>query len=147
VLQFAFYLTALVLGGAVEELLPEAFGVGFPVLMALAVVAAVRRPAAVAVLFALAAGATEDALSSLPTMASPCFFLVVAVLVRRTGFWRIGLMVAYPVYQVWLKLVVACLPGSFGMRMAGALPVAAVTVLVVGHALAWVERKAAIHEA
>jgi len=146
-LQFVFCLIALVLGGAAEELLPKFCGVGFPVLMALTAVVAVRKPAPAMVLFALAAGAFEDALSSLPTMTSPCLFLAVAVLAHKTRFAKTALIAAYPLYQLWLKFIVPGLSGSLGTRFLVAFLIAAVTVFAVELLWAWTERKAALDEA
>ena len=73
-LQFVFALGVLCLGGAAEDMLPKVAGVGFPVLLSAVLVMATRRPIVPAVLFAVAAGACEDALSSLPLMTSPSTF-------------------------------------------------------------------------
>ena len=86
VVQLVLALMALVLGGAAEELLPKVAGIGFPVLLAAALFFAVRRGTAEAVVFALAAGALEDALSALPPGTSPVFFLAAIALARRCGF-------------------------------------------------------------
>jgi len=145
-LQFAYYVLALVLGGAFEELLPKGFGVGVPVLMALSASVAVRKPVVVLVLVALAAGAFEDALSSLPRMTSPCFFLAVAVLVWRTRLARTVFVLAYPLYQVWLKLVVPELAGALGLRVLVALPMAVLMAFTAVPAFAWLEGKAAVDE-
>jgi len=145
-LQFAYYALALVLGGAAEELLPKYLGVGFPVLMALSASAAIRKPVVVMVLVALAAGAFEDSLSSLPQMTSPCFFLAVAVVAWRTRLAKAVLILAYPLYQVWLKLVVPGFAGLLGVRTLVAVPIAVFMAYVVFCALTWIERKAAIDE-
>jgi len=146
-LQLVFYAIALVVGGAFEEFLPKWCGVGFPVLMALAVSVAARKPAVVTVLVALAAGAFEDALSSLPTMTSPCFFLLAALLVWRTRLAKTVLVAAYPLYQLWLKLIVPSLAGSLGVRILTAIPIAALLAFAVLPLFAWLERKAAVDEA
>jgi len=147
VLQLVLYAVALVVGGAVEELLPKCFGVGFPVLLAFAVSVAARKSAVALVLVALAAGAFEDALSSLPTMASPCFFLAVAAAVWRTRFAKSALILSYPLYQVWLKLVVPGLDDSLVLRFLMAVPVAALMAFSAVPLFAWLERKAAVDEA
>ena len=76
-----FAVLALVLGAGCEELLPKFFGVGFPVLLMVVVFLSVRFGLLLAVMLAIAAGATEDALSALTPMTSVSFFLIVAVLV------------------------------------------------------------------
>jgi len=143
-LQFAFYLVALVIGGSLEEFAPKLLSVGFPMLLALSVGVAERQSLVTAILFSLAAGAFEDALSSLPAMTSPCFFAVVALIVWRTRFARLALVVAYPVFQVWLKLIVPGLAGSLGTRLLLSVPIALFMAFVLLPALAWVERKAAV---
>lgn len=148
-LQFVFYLIALVFGGALEEFLPKALGAGAPVLLALAFSVASGKSLTATVLFALAAGAFEDALSSLPLMTSPCVFLAVAVLTWRTRallpvvLRPAILLVCYPVYLLWLMLIVPDVRFSLGGILL-AMPVAALTAFVVDCGLAWLERKAAV---
>ena len=68
--RLAFATIALFAGAAAEELLPKAVGVGVPVLLSLSLYADCRWPSARAVLFAVAAGAMEDAVCSLPAATS-----------------------------------------------------------------------------
>lgn len=137
----------LVVGGAAEELLPQFLGVGFPILLAAAQGIAVRRIGSLqAMLFAIAAGAMEDALSSLPAMTGIGFFLLWAVVTRWARLPRGAMLLAYPIFQVWLYLWVAGLQGGIFNRLLLALPIGLATEFGVGVALDWVARKAAIDE-
>ena len=142
----AFSLLVIVVGAAAEELLPKFFGVGFPVLLAAAAFTALRRPAVVAALFAVAAGGTSDALSSLPPMTGAGFLLLLVLLVQALPFpWLLAFLV-YPVYQVWLAVWSSAIGGEIYMRVLLSIPVGAVTALVVSAVLAWCERKAAVDD-
>lgn len=137
---------ALVFGAGAETLLPKLLGVGFPVLMAAVQFVALRRPAAEAVLFALAAGAMEDALSSLPAATSASYFLAVAALVKWLGVPGAVAFFAYPVYQVWLFMWTGRPWGGVFGHVLLALPVGVATSLAVEFVLGWAERKAAVDE-
>ena len=95
-LALAFSLVVLCLGAGAEELLPKALGVGFPVLLMAAQVVAVRWSLAAAMVFAVAAGGLEDALSSLPPMTSVSFFLLAVALVRRSDLPLAASLRTYP---------------------------------------------------
>ena len=137
----------LVFGGAAEELLPRFLGVGFPVLLAASQWFAVRRCGAIQpLLFALAAGAMEDALSSLPAMTGSGFFVLWAAAVRWVRLPRGAMLLAYPIFQVWLYLWVAGLQGGIFNRLLLALPLGLATEFAAGAALVWVAGKAAIDE-
>jgi hypothetical protein len=143
--QFVLALLTLVAGSAAEELLPKMAGVGFPVLFAATVFFSRRRRVADAVAFAVAAGAAEDALSTLPAATSAGFFLLVTALARWTPVPRVVLALGYPAYQMWLRLWTMDVYGSVFVRILVALPVGLATVAVVSFALERLERKAAIH--
>lgn len=145
--QFVLALLALVIGGAAEELLPKAAGVGFPVLLAATVYFARRRRTAEAVIFAVAAGALEDALCSLPAVTGPSFFLVVTALARWTAFPAGSWALVYPAYQLWLGLWVAEASVRVFGRLIVSLPVGAAAMAGVWTLLAWAERKAAVDAA
>lgn len=136
----------LVFGAAAEELLPKALGVGFPVLLAALPVMATRPPAALPVLFALAAGAMEDSISSLPFMTSSSFFLLAVVLARWTHLPAVVAAVAFPAYQVWLCIWVAGLQGGVPGRLLFSVPLGIIAYGVVSTVLAVAERKAAVDE-
>jgi len=137
----------LVFGCAVEELAPKAFGVGVPALLSLAACHAVRRTPLAGLIFAVAAGGAEDALSSLPFATSAGFFVALAALMR--GF-KLPLAVATPAYcayQLWLWIWLgARLDGSVHMRMLVSLPVGALTLLAAHFAMKWLDGKAAMDE-
>ena len=144
--QFVLAVLVLVLGAAFEELLPKFLGVGIPVLLAAVLFFASRRSGSASLAFAVAAGALEDALSSLPPMTSVSYFLAMAVVVRRFGcLWPCRIL-AYPCYQVWLAVWVVGIGGGVFERVLLACPVGVATVLA-GHAvLGGLCRKAAVDE-
>ena len=145
-LRFALAALVLVLGGATEDLIPKAFGVGAPVLLASVPFMVARCNRMEALAFAVAAGAMEEALSSLPPMAGVGFFLAVALVVRRVGLvWPLAMLV-YPVYQVWLAVWLVGIGGGVFSRILVSLPIGFLTVLAVGVALKWLCRKAAVDE-
>ena len=141
--QIVLALLVLVVGGAVEELLPKFAGVGFPVLMSATVFMATRRRIPMAICFAIAAGAAEDALSGLPPATSASFFLVVAALAKWSEFPHGALVMAYPVYQGWLRLWAGAVYGSVFYRALIAVPLGLATAFATWAVLAWAERSAA----
>lgn len=157
-LQFVFALLVLVAGASAEEMLPKFLGVGFPVLLAAVqhFSAPVREPCGVQgagsrgaegpCLFALAAGAVEDALCSLPAMTSVSYFLAVGLLTRKIGFSRMLAAVSYPVYQVWLAIWVGALGGGVFNRILLAMPIGLATAFAAGEVLSFFERKSAVYE-
>ena len=146
-LPFAFALIVLVLGAACEELLPKFFGVGFPVLLTVVQIAAVRRRGLwAAAVVALAAGALEDALSSLPPMTSASYFLAVAALIRWSGLPRAAIVLTYPAYQLWLAAWTGGLGGEVFGRMLLSFPLGVVTAGAAGFLVTWAERRAAVDE-
>ena len=146
VVTFAFAAVALVLGAGAETLLPKFLGVGFPVLLTTVQFMAARRTAVAAVVFALAAGAMEDALSALPAATSASFFLLLASLVRWSGMPRAATLLTYPAYQMWIYVWTDRAGGGVFSRVLLALPVGFATALAVGAVLVWAERKAAVDE-
>jgi len=110
-----FSLFVLVVGVAFEELLPKFLGVGFPVLLSAVYCVSERRDPMVAVLFAIVAGGMSDAVSSLPPMTSSGFFMLVVLLTRISPFPILLMVALYPLYQVWLKVIV-----PFAMEQANA---------------------------
>ena len=146
VVTFAFAAVALVLGAGAETLLPKFLGVGFPVLLTTVQFMAARRTAVAAVIFALAAGAMEDALSALPAATSASFFLLLASLVRWSGMPRAATLLTYPAYQMWIYVWTDRAGGGVFSRVLLALPVGLATALAVGAVLIWAERKAAVDE-
>lgn len=144
--QLTLSILVLVVGAGLEELLPKFFGVGFPVLLCACVYFSSRRSTTRAALFAIAAGAVEDAISSLPAMTSVSYFLVAASLSRWSGFPRCTAAFAFLGYQAWLWAWIGTLHGGIFARMFLSLPVGALTAVVTAAVLAWAGRKAAIDE-
>ena len=136
----------LVFGAGAEVVLPKVLGVGFPVLMTAVQFSAVRRPTVFVAMFAIAAGALEDALSVLPPVTSISYFLGLAAFVRWSGMPRVAMVFAYPAYQAWLFVWTSGLGGGVFVRVLLALPVGLVTTIAVGAILVWAERKAAMDE-
>lgn len=146
IVQFVMALLTLVVGCAAEELLPKVAGVGFPILMSASVFFATRRRVVPAICFALAAGAAEDALSGLPPATSASFFLAVAALAKWSEFPHGALVLAYPVYQGWLRLWGGAAVDGVYYRVLIAVPFGMVTAFATWLVLAWVERRAAVDE-
>ena len=137
---------ALVFGGAFEEMLPKFLWVGFPVLLAAVQFFATHAGLKTALLFAVAAGAMEDAVSSLPVMTSASYFLFAAAFTRWAGLPRSAAAVTYPCYQLWLALWLADMGGSVFTRVLAAFPVGLATAFATDAAMSWVWRKAAVNE-
>ena len=146
VVTFVFAVVALVFGAGAETLLPKFLGVGFPVLLTMVQFMAARRTAVVAVIFALAAGAMEDALSALPAATSASFFLLLASLVRWSGMPRAATLLTDPAYQMWIYVWTDRAGGGVFSRVLLALPVGLATALAVGAVMVWAEREAAVDE-
>lgn len=146
-LQLVFCLLLLVFGAGAEGLLPRAFGVGCPVLLVAAQLVARRGSAVTLSVFAIAAGAVEDALGALPPAASASYFLAAAWLVNRVGFARALTAVTYPGYLVWLWVWTGASGGGIFGRLLVSVPVGFATAGVVGLVYLWAERGAALDEA
>lgn len=144
--RFVFALLTLILGAAAEELLPKTLGVGFPVLLASTIYFAPRKSIVLPVLFALAAGGAEDALSSLPYLTSASYFLLAAAVIHLTGLPFVIAPFVFPVYQIWLCLWAPDLSGSVFTRFLMAFPIGVLTFAAVAYALEHLARKAAIDE-
>ena len=144
IVQIVSAALVLVFGGAAEELLPKVLGVGFPVLLSAALLVSIRRPALPALVFAVAAGALEDALCGLPAATGVGFFTLAAVACRVPILQLRALGLGYPLFQAWLWL--PALNGSVFTRLLLSLPIGALTAGATGLALAWLERKAVLDE-
>lgn len=103
--QFAFIVLALVVGGALEDMLPTVGALGAPVLLSLAVFFAAETRAPVWIMAAVAAGAFEEAVCALPPGSAIVFFAAIAVAVRFVREPVLWIAVSYPSYQIWLALV------------------------------------------
>lgn len=146
VVQLAIALGALVFGGAAEEMLPKLPGVGFPVLLMASIYMAKKRGTWQMFMFAAAAGAMEDALSSLPWATSMSFFCIAAAFVRTTGLEWSAYVCAYPVYQLWIRMWCATLEGGIYSRFLLAIPMGLATAAAVFWALDRLDRKGAVCE-
>ena len=144
--QFVIAALAIVLGAAFEELLPKAMGVGFPVLLAAVPFMAFRRGLTAGVLFALAAGAMEEAISALPPMTCGSYFVLVALLAHLFRLPLTAAVVGAVCLQAWLAVWMVGLGGGVFVRILAAAPVGLVTAVAVGAALSWAWRKAAVDE-
>ena len=138
-------LATLVLGAALEEMLPKWLGVGFPVLLALAILNGIRGSLPVAVIYAIAAAGFEDSLSSLPYMTSVLFFLGAAALARWTRLGWLTMLVAFPAYQlrraVWIP---GFATGALFVRFVLSIPMGVMTSFATGLAFLWLERRAVV---
>lgn len=144
--QLAIALLALVFGGAAEELLPKFPGVGFPILLMACIYMATRRGVWQMFLFAAAAGAAEDSLSSLPWATSIAYFCMVAAFVRTTELEWSAYAFAYPLYQLWIRMWSANLAGGIFGRFLLAIPMGLAAAFCVKNILRWLDRKGAVDE-
>ena len=140
VVQFAFIVVALVLGGALEDMLPSIGSLGFPVLLSLAVFFAVETRMPIWIMAAVAAGAFEEAVCSLPPGSAMVFFAAIAVAIRFFREPAVWIAVAYPAYQVWLALVTE--GAGAPVRILLSVPVGAVFLLLAFVVLPRLWRKA-----
>ena len=105
IVQFAFIVLALVIGGALEDMLPTVGSLGAPVLLSLAVFFAAETRAPVWIMAAVAAGAFEEAVCAMPPGSAMVFFAAIAVAVRFFREPALWIAAAYPSFQIWLALV------------------------------------------
>lgn len=146
VVQFAFVLLVLVVSASAEELLPSFCGVGFPLLLALAMVMAMRTKVLPGVMTAIAAGAFEDALSSLPPMTSVCFFVIAALLARKEYFPRPFLPLLFPLFELWAGLCILGPKDDVFVRMLVSFPLGLAATGGQFLALTWGARRAGVDE-
>lgn len=139
-------LMIFVFGAAAEDLLPKVFGVGFPILLAASVFFAPRRSIALPVMFALAAGGAEDAISSLPYFTSASYFLLVVAVIHLTGIPYVIAPFVYPVYMLWLCLWSPDFGGNVFMHFLVAIPVGVLTMGAVAYLLQILCGRAAVDE-
>lgn len=144
--KLVFSILVLVFGAAFEEMLPHFWGVGLPILLIAAQYESRRSSALLAMLFAIAAGGVEDAISNLPMMASASYFLLVAILTRWAGLPRGLLALTYPGYQIWLRIWVGDAFGNIFNRILISVPVGILSGFAVVFLLAYFEGKAAVDE-
>lgn len=147
IVHLVYSLVVLVVSCTVEECIPGIFGVGVPVLLAAAIYCAINRKPVEGVLFALAAGAAEDSLASLPLAASVSFFVIVSAIIRGFKLPSPVAFVVYPLYQFWVWIWLgSAIEGNILLRILAAFPVGAITVCLVWAFLRWFDGKAALNE-
>ncbi|MBP5286042.1 MAG: hypothetical protein ILO34_08065 [Kiritimatiellae bacterium] len=144
--RLALVVMVLAVFGALEELLPKFAGVGFPLLLSVAMVAAARWNVASWAVTAIAAGAAEDALASLPPAASATFFLASAALVHWGEMRRLLFVLVYPAYLLWLCAWSRNHAGNLFGSLLLAAPIGALTVAAVGCFVSFAARRAGIDE-
>lgn len=137
-------MVVLVSGGALEELLPKPWGCGFPLLLSAVLAVVPRRETVGAVLFAIAAGAVEDALSSLPFAVSVAYFAATAALVRGYAPGRWAGLLAFPLFQLWLACWGQVPDGAIFTRLLVSVPVGAAACAAVEAAVGWLDRRAVV---
>jgi len=141
-----FAIMVLVIGAGAEELLPKFAGVGFPVLFAAVPFLAMRYSTVAVLGFAVAAGAMEESISSLPPMAGVVYFVAVALLSQWSRLSWVAAAFAYPCYQLWLAIWVSDLGSGIFTRFIASVPIGVMTAMIVAVVLGFVERKAAMDE-
>jgi len=145
--QFVFGFVLLVFGAGFEELLPKCLGVGFPFLLtSVQVLATGGGNLPVLIVLTVVAGAFEDALSSLPFLASVSYFILVALIVRGVGLPRLLALLTYPCYQLWLAVWTSGSGAGIFSRLLLSLPIGGLTACVAGMVVAWVGGKGAVGE-
>lgn len=142
VLQLVFAFLVLIVGAGGEALLPHVMGVGFPILLMAVLFLSARTELVPAILFAVSAGAVEDALSCLAPMTSVSYFLVLTAIVRRLGWVSPVAVCVFPCYQLWLSVWT----GGFNAfaQILIAFPIGVVTASGVRWVLAETFERAAI---
>lgn len=142
VVQFAFIVLSLVVGGALEDMLPTVGSLCAPVLLFLAVFFAVETRTPVWIVAAVAAGALEEALHVLPPGSAIVFFAAIAVAVHVFCEPVVWIAAAYPSYQIWLALV-SDGAGALG-RLLLSIPVGAAFFVIAFCVMSRLWRKAGV---
>lgn len=142
--KFALAAIAIITASVLEEMMPKIFGVGAPFLLMAALYAAERGRAVDSLLFAIACGAAEDAISNLPVMTSVSYFAFAVILARRAKMPLMVAALAFPAYQIWLWMWLTGLGNTIFNRVLIAIPAGIATGVVTVLAGVWLERKAAL---
>jgi len=140
VVQFVFILLSLVVGAALEDVLPAIGPVGFPILLGMSLFFATTTRSPVWILSAVSAGALEEAIASLPLATAIVFFAAAALAARFFREPVLWAAVLYPAYQVWLGIITGG-SGAFG-RVIVSVPAGAVVMVLLYAALSRIWRKA-----
>jgi hypothetical protein len=123
--HIVFYLAALVVSAALQDMLPPIFGIKPPVMLAVAISLVLREMEMISgdsrssraagfgwMLYVFVIGASSDALGCLPTGCDSGFFLLACVALRMVGGYLgetsrfslglISLLIAVPVHETWM---------------------------------------------
>ncbi len=147
IVHFVYALIAIVACSAIEELSPKILGVGVPALLSAAAYCSVRRPPIEGFMFAVAAGAAEDTLSSLPFATSLSFFVGMFAFMRGFKLSLAFAMPAYCLYHLWIWIWLgSSIDGSIMLRFIASIPVGAIILVAISFALRWLDGKAAMDE-
>ena len=140
VVQFVFILLSLVVGAALEDVLPAIGPVGFPILLGMSLFFATTTRSPVWSLSAVSAGALEESVAALPPATAIVFFAAIALAVRFLREPVVWVVAAFPAYQVWLGLVAEG-SGAIARAMV-AIPVGALSLAAVVSLMSVAWRKA-----
>lgn len=140
IVQFAFIILSLVVCAALEDMLPAIGPVGVPMLLSLTLFLATVTRSPEWILSAIAAGALEESIASLPAATAIVFFAAAALAVRFFREPVLWSVILYPAYQIWLGIIIGG-SGAFG-RVIVSIPVGAVVMLLLYAALVRIWRKA-----
>ena len=142
--SLALAVMAVIFACAFEEMVPKAFGVGLPLLLMAAVLESSRGLTFGTALFVVACGAAEDAISHLPAMTSISYFVLAALLTRRSKAPLAVFALAYPAYQLWLWVWMSGLGGAVFTRMLVAFPLGVAAAAAVSAAGGFLHREASV---
>ena len=137
---------ALIIGATFEELLPKPFNTGWPILLSIVQYTTCRRSIVFSLLFAISAGAFEDALGNMPFLTSIGYFALVVVVMKWVDMPRGLIVLTFPVYQLWLWLWLGERIANLPLRLWWSLPVGLITAVLVTLVLDIVNKKAAADE-
>ncbi|MBR0197539.1 MAG: hypothetical protein IJQ34_05360 [Kiritimatiellae bacterium] len=146
IIQLVLALLSLIFGGALEEMLPKFSGVGFPFLLMASIFWASKRSLTAMIMFSIAAGSFEDALSNLPFATSLAYFTLIAAFTRTTELKYSAFAFSYPIYQIWLWMWLPGLSGGVFTRFLVSIPVGLVCAWASSMILEWLDRKGAVGE-
>lgn len=144
--KIVFALVTLVSGAALEEILPKAAGVGFPVLLSAVIYMAVNRNVFEVLAFAVCAGFAEEAISALPPGTSVGYFAAAAFFSRFVNSKWTAAVLAYPICQLWLWLWIPTLGHDILLRVFTAAPLGIATMSAVFCVMRSVEKAGAVNE-
>jgi len=142
--RIVYGIALISVGCALEELMPKFLGVGFPLLLAAVLSVSSRRGVFESVAFAVAAGAAEDAISSLPVATSASFFTIAALFANSTRSPTALPALAFPLYQMWLWMWLPQVGAGVFARTVVAAPLGCLAFVAVSALMRFAERRASI---